>query len=152
MALNQNIGGVNANSINPENPIPGQPGTYSGDGTNFIELGNPQGSNNGSKAYNPLNGNLLSREQILANRNPEGTQSPNAIDMYQSESPNITSENRKNVYNNQARIDIDGNHQSFPGSDDNPSSTAWKLFGTNILDWGRADYDEVIVPITNPNS
>lgn len=119
---------------------------YEGDRTNFIESEGDLvgGANKKENAWSPYGGASGSETKVLANRTPENDESPNAINMSQ-EAPLGTivfgEGNTKNVFNNSARISISGEMSNFPGEDNNPSASAQTLFGTNILDYGRADQE-----------
>jgi hypothetical protein len=120
--------------------------TYEGDKTNFIESEGDVvgGANNKGNAWTPYGGATASETAVLSNRSPETNDSPNAVDMTQQEPLGtlFAEEGSKNVFNNSARISIQGNLSDFPGDDDNPDAMVNTLFGVNALEYGRSDPEE----------
>ncbi|MDR0676553.1 MAG: hypothetical protein LBF97_05905 [Elusimicrobiota bacterium] len=135
MAINSGKNG----ELGPNNLV------YEGDKTNFIESEGDVvgGANNKGNIWTPYGGATASETAVLANRSPEEKGSPNAVDMTQQEPLGnvFAEEGGKNVFNNSARISIQGNLSNFPGGDDNPSPMAHTLFGTNALEYGREDQE-----------
>jgi hypothetical protein len=136
MAVNSGVKG----ELGPNNLV------YEGDKTNFIESEGDivGGANSKNNVWTPYGGATASETAVLKNRSPEESNSPNAVDMTQQEPLGnlFEEEGSKNVFNNSARISIQGNLSNFPGADDNPDPMVNTLFGVNALEYGRSDPEE----------